>query len=249
MRDRYEQRSYQRLMALKALSIDTADLERETQQRVEALRSALEKEVRVAYPSSRQKRAPLGKAPQPTNHAETKENGASRKATVHTTFQTSTATGLVQLDREERRLTRNKQRTEEMRQIEKKRKPRAAKLKKKQEPRKRIKDSPKGTLEPKEKLPRAVKKEPGTPVASGGSQKRRGKRKKKILVTQKKSADQQIIWRVDRIEEMELRGNKIYYLIKWEGFPPEANSWEPAENILDPSLIHAFNRRKKKKKA
>jgi hypothetical protein len=104
-------------------------------------------------------------------------------------------------------------------------------------------------LEPKEKLPRAVKKEPGTPVASGGSQKRRGKRKKKILVTQKKSADQQIIWRVDRIEEMELRGNKIYYLIKWEGFPPEANSWEPAENILDPSLIHAFNRRKKKKKA
>lgn len=47
------------------------------------------------------------------------------------------------------------------------------------------------------------------------------------------------VWRVERIldheDRLEGRSRKRrvrYYLIKWEGYPPDQNSWEPAENLL-----------------
>ena len=31
------------------------------------------------------------------------------------------------------------------------------------------------------------------------------------------------------------------FLVKWQGFGPKNNTWEPEENILDPRLIEQFN--------
>ena len=37
-------------------------------------------------------------------------------------------------------------------------------------------------------------------------------------------------------------GNTLEYLVKWEGFGPEENTWEPEVNIYDRSLIENFNK-------
>jgi hypothetical protein len=37
------------------------------------------------------------------------------------------------------------------------------------------------------------------------------------------------------------RRKVVEYLVKWAGYGPEHNSWEPDTNINDPALIEAFN--------
>jgi len=34
--------------------------------------------------------------------------------------------------------------------------------------------------------------------------------------------------------------SSLRYLIKWQGFPEEQNSWKPASNILDQNVLRNF---------
>lgn len=38
---------------------------------------------------------------------------------------------------------------------------------------------------------------------------------------------------VERIIGRQIRNGKVFYLVKWENYPPSQNSWQPAENLND----------------
>ncbi|XP_068605787.1 chromobox protein homolog 2 [Brachionichthys hirsutus] len=44
-----------------------------------------------------------------------------------------------------------------------------------------------------------------------------------------------------------LRKGKAEFLVKWRGWSSKHNSWEPQENILDPRLLAAFNKKEQEK--
>ncbi|XP_026095566.1 chromobox protein homolog 2-like [Carassius auratus] len=44
-----------------------------------------------------------------------------------------------------------------------------------------------------------------------------------------------------------LRKGKVEYLVKWRGWSSKHNSWEPQENLLDPRLLAAFNKREQER--
>lgn len=51
-------------------------------------------------------------------------------------------------------------------------------------------------------------------------------------------------WEVDAILNTKKVGRGLHYLIKWAGFGPEHNSWEPYQNITNAkALIHDFHSR------
>lgn len=57
------------------------------------------------------------------------------------------------------------------------------------------------------------------------------------------------VFAADCIVKKRVRGNKTQYLIKWKGWAPKYNTWEPEENILDSRLIKEFLERETRGKA
>lgn len=48
------------------------------------------------------------------------------------------------------------------------------------------------------------------------------------------------VYRVERLLDARQVGGRLQYLVKWDGYGPEENTWEPPQNILDPSLVVHF---------
>ncbi|XP_061736628.1 E3 SUMO-protein ligase CBX4-like [Nerophis ophidion] len=53
------------------------------------------------------------------------------------------------------------------------------------------------------------------------------------------------VFAVESIEKKRSRKGKREYLVKWRGWSPKYNTWEPEENILDPRLLDAFEDRER----
>uniref|UniRef100_A0A673FVT9 Chromo domain-containing protein n=3 Tax=Sinocyclocheilus rhinocerous TaxID=307959 RepID=A0A673FVT9_9TELE len=51
------------------------------------------------------------------------------------------------------------------------------------------------------------------------------------------------VFAVESIEKKRIRKGRCEYLVKWRGWSPKYNTWEPEENILDPRLLVAFQNR------
>ncbi|XP_076871584.1 E3 SUMO-protein ligase CBX4-like isoform X2 [Brachyhypopomus gauderio] len=51
------------------------------------------------------------------------------------------------------------------------------------------------------------------------------------------------VFAVESIEKKRIRKGRFEYLVKWRGWSPRYNTWEPEENILDPRLLVAFQNR------
>uniref|UniRef100_A0A3Q4AY99 Chromo domain-containing protein n=1 Tax=Mola mola TaxID=94237 RepID=A0A3Q4AY99_MOLML len=53
------------------------------------------------------------------------------------------------------------------------------------------------------------------------------------------------VFAVEGIEKKRIRKvtGRVEYLVKWRGWSPKYNTWEPEENILDPRLLVAFQHR------
>ncbi|XP_053494596.1 E3 SUMO-protein ligase CBX4-like [Ictalurus furcatus] len=53
------------------------------------------------------------------------------------------------------------------------------------------------------------------------------------------------VFAVESIEKKRIRKGRFEYLVKWRGWSPKYNTWEPEENILDPRLLVAFQHRER----
>ncbi|XP_060757616.1 E3 SUMO-protein ligase CBX4 [Neoarius graeffei] len=53
------------------------------------------------------------------------------------------------------------------------------------------------------------------------------------------------VFAVEGIEKKRIRKGRTEYLVKWRGWSPRYNTWEPEENILDPRLLVAFQNRER----
>ena len=50
-------------------------------------------------------------------------------------------------------------------------------------------------------------------------------------------------WVVEEILDSRMINRKLHYLVKWDGFGIEHNSWEPWDNIHAPDLVSEFHRK------
>lgn len=90
------------------------------------------------------------------------------------------------------------------------------------------------------KAPPSKKKNAKAPAkkASSSSKTKNPPRSSSSKKTGRISSDSQ--FEVARILDSRGRGTKREFLVEWRGFTAEESTWEPSSNILDPSLIDAY---------
>jgi len=54
------------------------------------------------------------------------------------------------------------------------------------------------------------------------------------------------VFAAECILKKRVRKQRVEYLVKWKGWSPKYNTWEPEENILDIRLLEAFEQNQKK---
>jgi Chromo (CHRromatin Organisation MOdifier) domain len=54
--------------------------------------------------------------------------------------------------------------------------------------------------------------------------------------------DDQEYWEVENILDSKFIGRRLYYLVKWKGFPDSDNSWQPRSNIPARALIQKYHK-------
>ena len=60
--------------------------------------------------------------------------------------------------------------------------------------------------------------------------------------------DEQEEWVVEDILDHQGEGDKVKYLVKWEDWPAEYNTWEPPENLANAQrLLQSYWRRAKRR--
>lgn len=62
------------------------------------------------------------------------------------------------------------------------------------------------------------------------------------------SGEEEEEYTVEKILEKRMKGGKVEYLIKWEGYPDSENTWEPQDNLDCPDIINGFEAKTKAKK-
>jgi hypothetical protein len=48
-------------------------------------------------------------------------------------------------------------------------------------------------------------------------------------------------YEVEKIIDQKTEKGQIYYLVKWKGYPPEDNTWEPVRYLNCPEKIEEYN--------
>ncbi|XP_051570951.1 chromobox homolog 7a [Myxocyprinus asiaticus] len=57
------------------------------------------------------------------------------------------------------------------------------------------------------------------------------------------------VFAVESITKKRIRKGNVEYLLKWQGWSPKYNTWEPEDNILDPCLVLAYEEKEEKERA
>ncbi|XP_037091705.1 chromobox protein homolog 7-like [Pollicipes pollicipes] len=55
------------------------------------------------------------------------------------------------------------------------------------------------------------------------------------------------VYAAEGIQKRRYRKGRVEFLVKWKGWSPKYNTWEPEENILDKRLIEAFQGKEKER--
>ena len=63
--------------------------------------------------------------------------------------------------------------------------------------------------------------------------------------TEDEESDDEDVYTAERIVKSRKRKNIQEYLVKWEGYPDDQNTWEPEQNIHDKDLIKEFESKRR----
>ncbi|CDW89607.1 UNKNOWN [Stylonychia lemnae] len=68
-------------------------------------------------------------------------------------------------------------------------------------------------------------------------------RKTKVVKKTNSDSEDESIFLVEKILQKKKEGKKVYYLVKWEGYGDDQNTWEPVCNLKNvKNLVHEFER-------